>query len=124
MAQLDRRRFITKLRHSPLAYIVLILFAVLFTYSAIGAYKKSRLAEAKMNAAETELADLENQKSRLTAELENANTEFGQEKALREKFNIVKQGEQVIMIVNKADTETSETPKAKARFWARIFGKK
>lgn len=124
MAQLDRRRFMTKLKHSPLAYLVLILFASLFIYSAIGAYNKSRLAETRMNTAQAELANLEDQKARLTVELENANTDFGQEKALREKFNVVKEGEQVIMIVNKAEAQESEETSTKAGFWTRIFGKK
>lgn len=114
----------TKLTHSPAAYIVLVLLAVLFIYNAVGAFNKSRLAEGRMNAVEDEFANLENQKTRLTAELQNANTDFGREKALREKFNVVKEGEQVIMIVNKAEVMETQAPSPKPGFFARIFGKK
>lgn len=122
MAQLGKRRFINALKHSPASYVVLVLLATLFVYSAVGAYKKSRLADNRMSASVGELAKLEEQKARLTTELENSKTDFGREKALREKFNVVKEGEQVIMIVDKQEEITpAESPKT--GFWAKIFGK-
>jgi cell division protein FtsB len=103
-----------------MAYVALIILGFIFVYSAIGAFNKSRLADDKMNTAKSELENLEEQKLRLTSELENANTPYGQEKALREKFNVVKEGEQVIVIVNKEDSATT-TPSGEKPGW---FGKK
>ncbi len=123
MARLERKRWITRLTHSPLSYVILVLFATLFVYNAIGAYHKSRLAEARMQTAEKELSNLQDQKMKLTAELENANTPFGQEKALREKFNVIKEGEQVIMIVDEKNATITPAGAVKSGFWARIFGK-
>ncbi len=120
MAQISSKRFITRVIQSPMAYVVLIILGFLFVYSAIGAFNKSRLAEEKMNTAKNELENLEDQKFRLTTELENANTSYGQEKALREKFNVVKEGEQVIVIVNKEESPTT-TPPGEGSGW---FGKK
>lgn len=116
MGQISSKRFITKLIQSPLAYVVLVVLGFIFVYSAIGAFNKSRLAEEKMNTAKSELENLEDQKLRLTAELENANTPYGQEKALREKFNVVKEGEQVIVIVNKEESATG-TPSGEKSGW-------
>lgn len=120
MAQISSKRFITRLKQSPIAYVALIILGFIFVYSAIGAFNKSRLADEKMNTAKSELENLEEQKLRLTAELENANTPYGQEKALREKFNVVKEGEQVIVIVNKEEGPTT-TPSGEKSGW---FGKK
>ncbi len=105
---------------SPLAYVVLVVLGFIFIYSAVGAFNKSRIADEKMNKAKSELENLEDQKHRLTTELENANTPYGQEKALREKFNVVKDGEQVIVIVNKEESSTT-TPPGEKSGW---FGKK
>lgn len=120
MGQISSKKFITRLIQSPMAYVVLVVLGFIFVYSAIGAYNKSRLADEKMDAARSELENLEDQKHRLTAELENANTPYGQEKALREKFNVVKDGEQVIVIVNKEESPTT-TPPGEKSGW---FGKK
>jgi cell division protein FtsB len=123
MAGIDRRRFITKLTHSPLAYIILLLLAGLFVWNTIGAYRKSRVAESRMVSALEENARLQDQKTKLTNELENANTDFGREKALREKFNVVKAGEQVIVLVPEENGTSTPATAIKSGFWARLFGK-
>ncbi len=124
MAHIDRRRFITKLTHSRVSHVILFLLMTLFVYSAVGAYRKSRIANDRMSASLSELIELEDQKSRLSTELENSNTDFGREKALREKFNVVKEGEQVIVIVNDKDLGKVSTDTEKKGFFEKIFGKR
>ena len=97
----------TRLAESPFTYIVLIIFGALFTYSAVGAYNKSRLAREKMQEAEAEYVKLTDQKQKLSTELANANTDYGVEKALREKFNVVKEGERIIMLVDEEQVANS-----------------
>lgn len=99
MAKVERKRSITRLAHSPLTYIVLVLLGALFMFGAVDAYGKSRLSEKKLTATREENASLEKQKTLLSKDLENANTPFGEEKALREKFNVIKEGEKIIVIV-------------------------
>jgi cell division protein FtsB len=107
MPSIQRKRLMTRLAESPFTYIVLIIFGALFTYSAVGAYSKSRLAREKMQAAEAEQVKLTDQKQKLTTELANANTDYGLEKALREKFNVVKEGERIIMLVDEEQVASS-----------------
>lgn len=123
MGHISSKRLITRLKQSPMTYVLLILLGFFFIYSAVGAYKKSRLANDRLNTAQKELSNLEDQKHMLTTELENANTPFGQEKALREKFNVVKEGEQVIVIVDKEDSPSS-TPadEDESSFWKKLKG--
>ena len=107
MPNLQRKRLMTRLAESPFTYIVLIIFGALFTYSAVGAYNKSRLAREKMQEAEAEYVKLTDQKQKLSTELANANTDYGVEKALREKFNVVKEGERIIMLVDEEQVASS-----------------
>jgi cell division protein FtsB len=117
MVKIVRKRFISKLTNSFWSYFALIIFASLFTYSAIGAYHKSRLASEKMDLAQQNMNNFEDQKNKLVTELENANTDFGREKALREKFNVIKEGEQVIILVDdKNDTNSQEIIEKKSQF--------
>lgn len=105
MQKLQRKRLASRLAQSPLSYIILVLLAGLFAWSAIGAYGKSRIAKKKVIAAEEELAVFREQKEKLSSDLANANTAFGEEKALREKFNVIKEGEKVIVIVDEEKKE-------------------
>lgn len=113
---------ISRLAHAPLTYILLIIFAGLFVYSAFGAYKKSLAAKKKMVAASEEMAELIAQKDKLSAELHNANTSFGQEKAIREKFNVVKEGERVIMVVKEDPTDGEDMGDEGLGFWQFLKG--
>lgn len=110
---------------SPIAYCALFCFLVLFVWKAVGAYEKTRVAKKKVLETEAELRDLNRQKSLLTADIENANTDFGKEKALREKFNVVREGEKVIMIVPEKKEEPEEDSEEKktgiAGFFQRLF---
>lgn len=126
MSKLERKRFISKIAESPLTYVVLIIFAGLFIYSAIGAYKKSSIASKKLEESRIELKNLENQKEKLSLDLAYANSEFGIEKAIREKFNVVKSGEKVIIIVNEENKTLEGEALEKDSFWGfikNIFGK-
>ncbi len=116
MPKLGRKRLVSRLARSPLTYVVLIIFAGLFVYSSVGAYNKSRLARKKVTVASSELASLQEQKTKLGADLESANTDFGTEKAIREKFNVVKKGEKVIMIVQEEPVEPEDRA-GKDGFW-------
>lgn len=127
MTRIVRKKFINRLTQSFWSYFFLIIFASLFTYSAIGAYHKSRLASDKMEAAQIDHAGLEEQKAKLISEIENANTEFGQEKAMRERFNVTKEGEQVIVLLDdknpKKDEELKEEKTGFRLFWSNLFKK-
>lgn len=117
---LGRKRIMTQLARSPLSYIGLFLLGTLFVYGAIDAYGKSRRAEAKLDATEAEHAELEDQKARLSKELENANTPFGEEKALREKFNVIKEGEKIIVIVPDQKAEASASLDEDGGLWGLV----
>ena len=109
---MDRRirkeRFFSKLIRSPITYVVLIFFVFIFTYSAIGTYKKSKIAKEKTRQVEEELRQLKEQEEGLKNSLNDMNSEFGIEKSLREKFGIIKEGEKSVIIVDPIEEEKSE----------------
>lgn len=124
MARLQRKRLISRISSSPFTYFFLVLICGLFIYSAVGAYKKSRRALEKLNVAQAEFFRLNDQKHKLSVDLENANTSFGTEKALREKFNVIKEGEKIIIVVpedEKKEENDGEKESWFAQFLKRIF---
>jgi cell division protein FtsB len=101
--RISKERFLSRVIRSPFTYVVLIFFVLLFSYSAISTYKKSKIAKQKTRQVESELGKLVEQESALAESLNDMNTPFGVEKSLREKFGIVKEGETAIIIIEKEE---------------------
>lgn len=125
---MDRRirkeRFFSKLIRLPITYIILIFLVFLFSYSAIGTYKKSKIAQEKTRQVENELRELKDQEEGLQNSLNDMNSPFGIEKSLREKFGIIKDGEKSVIIVDQKEDLEKESEEEKTGvfgFFKRIF---
>ena len=119
-----KERFMSRLIRSPFSYVVLIVFILIFSISAVGTYKKSRIAKQKTKQVEAQFQSLVEQEAHLKSSLEDMNTEYGMEKALREKFGIVKEGEVSVISVDPKEEEKVDDKKEKGglfNFIKRIF---
>ncbi|TSD02648.1 MAG: hypothetical protein Athens071416_584 [Parcubacteria group bacterium Athens0714_16] len=99
------RDFIKKKRYYKILYLriillVLIVLTVIFGKGAWNMYEKERIANENLINAERELSVIK-----------------GIEKELRKKFDVVKEGEKVIMIVDKKEGTENSVIKDKTGFW-------
>lgn len=81
---------------------VLVLVSLLFVYSvfvAYGAYERAAQAEAHVDDVRAELYDLEARAIEIDTELNKLGTQRGVEEELREKYNVGREGEQAILLV-------------------------
>lgn len=106
--RIRKERFLSKIVRSPLSYLALFILLVIFSYSAINTYNKSKIAKEKTRQVEEELRKLKEQELGLSESINDMNTPFGVEKSLREKFGIIKQGEESIIIIDPPEN-ISET---------------
>lgn len=118
--RIRKERFLSKIIRSPLTYVVLIGLAILFSYSAIATYKKSKIANQKTRQVESELQKLTDQEANLANSLNDMNTPFGVEKSLREKFGIIKAGEKSVIVVEQELGENEEKEKENKGFFGFI----
>ena len=94
---------------SPLFCIVLLVVAVLLGKSIYGLYLKVETsAEAKREAGQ-ELAAVMARKDSIEKEINRLKTSEGMEEEIRRKFNVAKEGEQVILVVGN-ETPPPEPP--------------
>ncbi|MDQ5883393.1 MAG: hypothetical protein QG654_306 [Patescibacteria group bacterium] len=115
--RITKERLLSKIIRHPFTYVVLISFFLLFSYSAIATYKKSKVAKFKTRQVESELQKLVDQEVSLTNSLNDMNTPFGVEKSLREKFGIIKAGEKSVIIVEQELTPDVEEEKENQGFF-------
>ncbi len=118
--RIRKERFLSKIIRSPLTYVVLIGLVILFSYSAIATYKKSKIAKQKTRQVESELQKLNDQEANLADSLNDMNTPFGVEKSLREKFGIIKAGEKSVIVVEQELGENEEKEKENKGFFGFI----
>jgi cell division protein FtsB len=89
-----------KMRSVPMLALLLII-VVLVAKGAIGVYAKEKDSRTEMNRVLQQKKDLEARLDTMNQHNEQLKTEAGVETEIRNKFDVVKQGEGVIVIVDK-----------------------
>jgi len=82
--------------------ILIIIFAFLVR-SAYSSFSKKRDTTLEKEKYETRLHNLEEKKINLENKIEHLKTDRGLEEELRKRFNISKEGEQIIKIIENQD---------------------
>lgn len=104
--------------------VVAVLFGVRATWRV---YQKAFEARANVREAQALLEELQERERFLRAELERLNTPRGVEEEIRQKFPVVKEGEEMAVIVddpakNPTTTETVEESSFFVRLWNKVRG--
>lgn len=89
-------------QRSPLFIFGLFFLAVILAIPTAKVYLKSRKAVEKNQEIQAQLEELEKRKSELGKEVTQLETEGGREEKIREKFDVIKPGENVLKIINKS----------------------
>ena len=101
MKVFEKRRRLKRLAYSPVSLVILAVLLLLLLHSVWGVFTKSQISKAARERAEKELQALETRQEVLSQELQRLNTEAGVEAEIRERFQVAKQGEGVIIIEDK-----------------------
>lgn len=104
-----RHSIITRKRHwfySPIISVALIIFVILGTISVVGAYTKQREATMLKKQYEQELAEVKKHQEDLAEKITNLSTERGLESEIRDRYRVVKPGEQLLIVVDNPEQKT------------------
>ena len=93
---------------SPPALIVLGIIILIFSWSVIRFWGKMAETRKNKEIAEAKTETLREQKGALRADIEKLETDRGKEEFFRENYGLAKEGEEVIIIVDK--TPEAEEP--------------
>lgn len=89
----------TPFYHSWFFIIVLGLVLGLFVKSAYASFNKKKTADLEKEKYQEKLIDLKNKKENLENKINHLKTERGIEEELRKRFNVTKEGEKIIKII-------------------------
>ncbi len=89
--------------HSPLVLLVIFCIIVLFAYNIVGLLEKERETSKKKQQILAEIETLRNREESLKNDIERLNTDSGIEETIRDKYQVVKDGEKMVVIVDKEE---------------------
>ena len=75
------------------------ILIVVFAWSVFGFWNKMQETSKNKKIVEDKIAELKQQKEKLSSDIDSLNTEEGKEKFFRENFGLVKEGEGMTVVV-------------------------
>lgn len=125
MAEFKKKQHSRKIWYSPLILFVLLCVVLVFIYNMIDIVEKTRETAKKRNVVLGQINELHQREEALKNDIATIQTEAGMESAIREKYQLVKAGEKMVVIVDEAKTdkeiETTQEPFQFLMFFKNIF---
>ncbi len=112
----DRRRF-RRFFHSRYAIGVLILVLVLAAQAVWGIYNKYQKSEELSQRMSANLSELQDRRQKLVSLNASLETEQGREREIRDRFGVVREGEQTVIIVENRSGDGGITPLPERSVW-------
>ena len=99
MRNFQQKRGLRNIIHSWPVLAFLGILAVFFAWGVIGFMGKMEVTRENRKIAENKVAELEQEKEKLSSDIAKLNTESGVEESIRLKFGLAKEGENMIVVV-------------------------
>jgi|SRR3989344_1655490 len=121
MLEFHKKRKQRRILYSKGVLVLLLIIAVFLGKANLNVYKKNKESREKRVRAEQEYKELAAREEKLQQANILLTTEEGIEQEIRKKFNVVKEGEETLVIV-EVPKESSEERKESVfrRFWNTI----
>lgn len=115
------KRKVKQLMYSKVSLVILAIVVILLLNSVWNIFRKE--AETRINRAKLEnsLEELKERESVLREEIERLSTERGIEEEVRSKFEVAREDEEVMVIVDPTPEKDADTQKTKESFLTKFF---
>ena len=109
--------------YSKWVLVVLIIIIILIIRGLISISIKQSNSSEEMDLVEAKRAQLQNRYNDLSGKVGDLNTNEGMEREIRSKFDVVKPGETVIMVVDKEiPAPIEQEPSIIKKLWNGVVG--
>lgn len=108
MLEFQKKKKIKNIMYSRFVLVIILIILFFFVKTTWDFYQKKVESQKRKEMVETELLNLENRKENLEKKINSLNSSVGVEQELRERFDLVKEGEQTILIGDDKKSTTSD----------------
>lgn len=105
--------------HSPLVAVVLLIIMIWGGIAAASAFEKDREAKKLRDQYARDLAQLESKHAELDQKINTLSTVRGMESEVRNRYRVVKPGEQLVVVVDNRDDSLEKKPQTET-FWDKV----
>jgi len=125
MSLSKRRHRMERVMYSKLTLAFLLLCSILLSFSVYERYTKAKEMEEKKQESESSYNDLSERKEQLKKKVDYLEGKQGIESEIRRNFDVVKEGEEVVIIVDNDSSsgyhprEVEKEPEEKKSFWSK-----
>ncbi len=120
MVTVLRKKKYERMLYSRPTVFLLIVLTIILSRAVISVYEKAQSTQENLEIAQVELDKLVDRGELLEDNLSSLATPKGVEAEIRDKFNVVKEGESVIMIIEPEEMEGGRKNKNTKSLWERI----
>lgn len=108
MLEFQKKKKIKNLIYSKLALVLILFILFLFVKATAAFYQKEVESRNRKERAENELLELQKRKENLEHRIKRLDSQVGVEEELRQRFDLVKEGEQTILIGDEKGGTSTE----------------
>ena len=98
----QKRQLKKRIYSKPILFILIIILAFL-AHGTWGIYKKSKQSKETLNVVQIEFDKLKEREEAIEKKIGRLGTETGLEEEIRSKFDVAREGEKIIVIVDNDD---------------------
>ena len=119
MLRSAEKHAIRRLIFGKVSLIILLVVCAIFARGTWGVYQKSAYAKENRERAEQELEELNERETALVEELARLDTPRGLEEEIRQKFDVGRDGEHMIVLVDAPESVVPPVP-VELTVWQKI----
>jgi len=122
MREFQERNTVKKRIYSKTAICILVIILILVAHGVYNVYEKEQESKAAVELTEKQQADTESRYNNIQQGNEELQSQAGVEAEIRSKFDVVKPGEGVIVVVDKNPTSIQENKQSVLKqFWDSVI---
>jgi len=100
MLDFQQKRKFKQFFYSRVTLVFLLIFIIFIANQVYGIYEKQKLSKENLSSVKNQYEELKNREKMLTSEIDRLKTKEGMEEEIRNKFDVAKPGEQVVVITD------------------------
>lgn len=109
MLDYGQKRKVRSVMYHKATLVILVVLVLVMARSTWVVYQKKRSSEEMKNVSLQNVEELRSRNNDLTAKIERLGTQTGIEEEIRSKFSVVKERENMVVVVEDQNSEISTT---------------
>lgn len=120
MLEFQEKRKIKRLVYSKITLVILLILIALMLKMVWEVYQKESLTRNNLEKTTNSLDSLQGRERLLSSGIDKLQTDSGIEQEIREKYGLVKPGEEVIIVVDSDDNTSLLPLSSETGFWQKV----